>query len=49
MSKIQILVFDKQKRQLIMNQRFKFLSVKDGMAFVKDKRHYLLNSAEKLT
>lgn len=32
-----------------MNQRFKFSSVKDEKAFVKDERHYLSNSAEKLT
>lgn len=38
-----------QKRQLVKNQRFKFLSVKDENAFVKDERHYLLNSAEKFT
>lgn len=38
-----------QKRQLVKNQRFKFSSVKDERAFLKDGRHYLLNSAEKLT
>lgn len=32
-----------------MNQRFKFSSVKDEKAFVKDGRRYLSNSAEKLT
>ena len=32
-----------------MNQRFKFSSVKDKRAFIKDERHYLSNSAEKLT
>lgn len=32
-----------------MNQRFKFLSVKDGRAFIKDEKHYLLKSAEKFT
>lgn len=32
-----------------MNQRFKFSSVKDERAFVKDERHYLSNSAEKFT
>ena len=45
-----------QKRQLVMNQRFKFSSVKDEKAFIKDEkafikdeRHYLLKSAEKFT
>lgn len=38
-----------KKRQLVKNQRFIFLSVKDEKRFVKDKKHYLLNSAEKLT
>lgn len=32
-----------------MNQRFKFLSVKDGRAFIKDQKHYLSNSAENST
>lgn len=32
-----------------MNQRFKFLSVKDERTFIKDEKHYLMNSAEKLT
>lgn len=32
-----------------MNQRFKFSSVKDGRAFLKDERRYLLKSAEKFT
>lgn len=27
-----------QKRQLVMNQRFKFLSVKDEKAFIKDEK-----------
>lgn len=38
-----------QKRQLVKNQRFKFLSVKDEKCFVKDGRRYLLKSAEKFT
>lgn len=32
-----------------MNQRFKFFSAKDGKAFIKDERRYLLKSAEKFT
>lgn len=32
-----------------MNQRFRFLSVKDERCFVKAKRRYLLKSAEKFT
>lgn len=32
-----------------MNQRFKFSSVNDERAFIKDERRYLSNSAEKLT
>lgn len=32
-----------------MNQRFKFLSVKDGRAFIKDEKRYLPKSAEKFT
>lgn len=38
-----------QKRQLVKNQRFIFLSVKDEKRFVKDKKHYLPNSAENST
>ena len=32
-----------------MNQRFKFSSVKDERAFIKDERRYLPKSAEKFT
>ena len=32
-----------------MNQRFKFSSVNDGKAFMKDGKHYLPKSAEKFT
>lgn len=38
-----------QKRQPVKNQRFKFSSVKDERAFIKDEKYYLSNSAEKLT
>ena len=38
-----------QKRQLVKNQRFKFSSMKDGRAFIKDEKRYLSNSAENST